>query len=390
MTGVFPDKEEKNILTKGPLKLVKCDDKDGYSCGLLQLENSYDVHKLFGDNYGYRSGLNLSMSLHLKNKVKNILKIVNLSKNDLIIDIGSNDGTMLSAYPKHHILVGIDPAASKFKKFYKENINLIIDFFSSDLIKKYYPNKKAKIITSFSMFYDLEAPLDFAKQIYQIIDPKEGIWALEQSYMPTMLKSVAYDTICHEHREYYSMQQILWITKKIGFKVIDIELNEINGGSFSLILSHQKSVYKSCDSLIKKFIESEKKQNLSSTDTYKLFETNINNSKNELENLVLNQTKKGKIFFGLGASTKGNVLLQYCGFGPQHIKAIGDINIDKEGKFTPGTWIPIISEEKVLEENPDFLLVLPWHFKEYFKKNNKFKNQNLVFPLPSLEIFKVS
>jgi len=230
LTGTFPEIKDLS-LTKGPLRLVKCHGESD-CCGLLQLEHSYDADEMYGENYGYRSGLNSSMVSHLNAKVNRILDIVNLKSDDLVIDIGSNDGTTLGFYPDDLTLVGVDPTAGKFKKHYKSHVNFHADFFSSNLIESKY-SKKAKVVTSFSMLYDLENPVSFVKQISKILD-YDGIWVFEQSYLPLMLEKNSYDTVCHEHIEYYGLYQIQWILRKVGLKILDVELNDINGGSFSV------------------------------------------------------------------------------------------------------------------------------------------------------------
>jgi hypothetical protein len=240
LTGIFPKSKNEEI-TRGPLRLVKCTGS-GNVCGLLQLEHSYDLGEMYGENYGYRSGLNSSMVTHLKNKINKLLSMVSLEENDLIIDIGSNDSTTLQTYSKQDNLnlVGVDPTGIKFKEYYPDHIKLIPDFFSSSLIKEKFPDKKAKIVTSFSMFYDLEEPLKFMQDIYDILHD-EGVWVFEQSYMPAMLEMNSYDTVCHEHLEFYALQQIKWMADKIGFKIIDVELNDINGGSFSIMVAKMAS-----------------------------------------------------------------------------------------------------------------------------------------------------
>ena len=223
LTGVFP-KSKSTTLTKGPLQLVKCSSQNNEAaCGLVQLNHSYDLGEMYGDTYGYRSGLNQSMVKHLQGKVAKIIGIVNLQKGDVVLDIGSNDATLLKAYANKDIeLFGVDPSAEKFRSYYTNNINLITEFFPSDSLLKRLGNKKAKIVTSISMFYDLEEPLKFVKAVQDIID-KDGVWVFEQSYLPNMLKTNSYDTVCHEHLEYYCVKQIKWMMDKIGFNIIDIK-----------------------------------------------------------------------------------------------------------------------------------------------------------------------
>jgi NDP-4-keto-2,6-dideoxyhexose 3-C-methyltransferase len=385
LTGIFPHHKAEKEITCGPLRLVKCHGGDEV-CGLLQLQHSYDIGEMYGDNYGYRSGLNPSMVRHLQGKVARIRSQVNLELGDLVVDIGSNDGTTLAAYPESLTLVGIDPTGEKFRKHYRTHIQLIPDFFSADLVEKAFLGKKAKVISSFSMFYDLESPVDFAKQVAAVLDHQEGIWVFEQSYMPLMLERTAYDTICHEHLEFYALSQIVWIADKAGLKVVDVELNDINGGSFSVTAAHKGSRHADVNRTVENLLAKEKSQALNTLAPYIEFSKRIDESKKSLKAFVKNAKNDGKRIAGLGASTKGNVLLQHCGFTPNDIEVIGDVNPDKFGAFTPGTWIPIQNEVKVLETKPDYLLVLPWHFRDFFINNPDLKEMKLVFPLPKLEI----
>ena len=259
LTGVFPKSKNEKVPT-GPLNLIKCNESHSKnSCGLVQLRESYNPELMYGQNYGYRSGLNNSMVQHLHNKVKKILDCVSLNSEDIVVDIGSNDSTLLRAYPKKKLnLVGFDPTGTKFKKFYPDHITLIADFFNSKSFKKKFGKKKAKVITSIAMFYDLEKPLEFVREVYGILS-EDGIWVLEQSYMPRMLEVKAFDTICHEHLEYYRLKQIYWMMNKVGFKIIDIEFNQTNGGSFSVTVAKSESPLRETPSLERLLIEEENK-----------------------------------------------------------------------------------------------------------------------------------
>lgn len=391
LTGTFPKTKDEKI-TNGPLELFKChEDKNGNNCGLVQLKQSYNLNEMYGENYGYRSGLNNSMIQHLHSIVDKILNIIPLTKGDLVVDIGSNDGTLLKAYPNEdYKLIGIDPTGNKFKDFYPEYIQLIPEFFSGKHFKKRYRNKKAKIITSIAMFYDIENPIDFMKQIYEILD-NEGIWFFEQSYMPTMLDMNAYDTICHEHLEYYRLKQIKWLTDRVGFKIIDIEFNNINGGSFSVMVAKKNSSYRAKEEEVNHILKIEEEKGLSSLKPYEEFSQRVNNHRKALINHIQTIKSEHKLIIGYGASTKGNVILQFCNFNEKDIPYIAEVNEYKFGRFTPGTYIPIISEKRARDMKPDYFLVLPWHFmdniitreQEYLKSGGK-----LLFPLP--EIKKIS
>ncbi|MFC1504041.1 class I SAM-dependent methyltransferase [Spirochaetota bacterium] len=386
-TGIFPQNKNQKVPT-GPLSLVKCEeDATGKHCGLVQLKHNFELEELYGDNYGYRSGLNPSMVKHLGNIVRSILGLVTLSDGDLVIDIGSNDSTLLQQYPEGSCtLVGIDPTGIKFRDYYPPHIDLIPEFFPSDLFASKYGNEKAKIITSIAMFYDLTDPLSFAESIYDHLDDN-GIWAFEQSYMPTMLQMTSYDTICHEHLEYYALKQIKYITDKTGFHICDVQFNDTNGGSFFVIASKRSSSYKENIKIISDILQKEAELQLSTTKPFKAFEERIFRHKTDVMDFF-NDANNNTIF-GYGASTKGNVILQYCGISSAHIPCIAEVNEYKFNRITPGSCIPIISESEAKSRKPDYLFVLPWHFREnilqkeqdYLKQGGRF-----VFPLPKLEV----
>ena len=382
LTGVFPKTQNEEI-SEGPLVLVKCSDENG--CGLLQLANSFPLDEMYGDNYGYRSGLNPSMVAHLKSKIEKIEQIQKLEVCDIVIDIGSNDGTSLKLYTTEGIVkVGIDPTAAKFSAFHDDSMRMIPDFFSKEIFEKEFGvETKAKVITSFSMFYDLEEPLKIVKEIESLLD-ENGIWVCEQSYMPLMLETNSFDTVCHEHLEYYALEQIIWMANKANLKIVDVELNDVNGGSFSFV-AQKKTGNMEISSSVTDLIEKENKLKLNTLEPYKSFAKNAETTKENLVSFLNNAKKQGLKVFALGASTKGNVLLQYCNLNSELIEAVGEVNEYKFGSYTPGTLIPIIDEAEVFEKNPDICIVLPWHFKNFFNNEERYKNLRLVYPLPSLE-----
>lgn len=384
LTGIFPESVDDEV-TSGPLQLLKCHGDD--ACNLLQLAHSYELSEMYGKNYGYRSGLNSSMVNHLKSKVNKIQELITINASDLVIDIGSNDGTTLSFYEPGPLLVGVDPTGVKFSEYYRNDIILIPDFFSAQLIKDRYPHRRAKVITSFAMFYDLESPIDFMRQIFDVLDD-DGVWMFEQSYMPLMLKTSSFDTVCHEHLEYYGLKQILWMTDQIGFEIADVELNDVNGGSFSVTVKKSKRSGP-ISSQVALILEQESSLKLNALDPYRYFETAMMRACSNLIDFVKSANSQGKRVGALGASTKGNVLLQYCRFTKDDIFAIGEVNTDKFGCLTPGSWIPIIDQREILEAQPDYLVVLPWHFRDFFISNISFSGQTLVFPLPELEVIRV-
>ena len=382
LTGVFPRSREQKV-SRGPLRLVKCQGGTD-CCGLLQLEHSYDHNEMYGANYGYRSGINSSMVRHLHGKVEKILQIADLRSGDLVVDIGSNDGTTLGAFPKSFLLVGIDPTGNKFREYYRADIHLVSDFFSADLVKRAYPGRRAKLVTSFSMFYDLEQPLNFMREVAQVLDD-DGIWVFEQSYMPAMLERNAYDTICHEHLEYYGLQQVGWLVERAGLKILDVEFNDVNGGSFSITAANRASARSVATRRIAEALEREHAAGLCGTAPYVSFASRVEQSREALRSFLRQARSERKSVFAIGASTKGNVVLQYCGITEDEIAGVGEVNPDKFGSFTPGTLLPIYPEDEVLARRPDYLLVLPWHFREFFVCNTKFRGFRLVFPLPTLD-----
>jgi len=382
LTGLFPQSKDDTI-TKGYLSLVICK-----NCFLLQLEHSFNTNEMYGENYGYMSSLNQSMFDHLKNKVTKLKKKINLVSNDIIIDIGSNDGTFLGFFEKKFQLIGVDPTIKKFNKFYKKNIIKIADFFSYKILTKSLKDKKAKLITSISMFYDLPNPIKFVEDIYDCLDDN-GLWHLEQSYMPAMIRNLSYDTICHEHVEYYSLKSIKFILDKVGFKIIDIEFNDINGGSFALTVAKRDSNYKENTKTVQWLLEKEEILKYNEVSTHRNFYKQCVKQKQLLINLLKNLKDMKKKVLGYGASTKGNVILQFCNIDERLIPYIGEVNKFKYNKYTPGSNIKIISENELKNMKPDYMLVLPWHFKNFIIKKEKqfLKNGGkLIFPLPDIEI----
>jgi hypothetical protein len=389
LTGVFP-KTKEQIVPCGPLELVKCqEDSSGGSCGLVQLKQSYEPEEMYGMNYGYRSGLNASMVNHLRGKVRSILKRVSLSPDDIVVDIGSNDSTLLQSYHRTDVtLVGIDPTAEKFREYYPDYIDLLPNFFSAELFKRKFGERTAKIITSIAMFYDLEDPLGFMREVHDILTD-DGVWVFEQSYMPAMLEKNAYDTICHEHLEYYRLKQIKWMTDRAGFKIVDIEFNEVNSGSFSVTAAKSSSTFDENETLIQRVLYEEERKGLDDLAPYREFKDRVYKHREELCGCIERIRLENRLILGYGASTKGNVILQFCGFTESDIPFIAEVNKEKFGCLTPGTFIPIVAEEEARRMKPDCFLVLPWHFKRNFLQREHLYLRNggkLLFPLPNIEI----
>lgn len=389
LSGRFPKKDEPDP-PYAPLVLIKCDNsKNPDACGLVQLKHSVPPLEMYTCGYGYRSGLNKTMSDHLAGITRKVQAMVSLKKNDIVLDIGSNDGTLLKSYSADDIRrIGMDPGGEQYRKYYPDTIRLVSDFFYAANFTAAFPNEKAKIITSIAMFYDLEEPMEFVKNIRQILD-KNGVWVLEQSYLPTMLARNSFDTICHEHLEYYAFHQIDWILRKNQLKAIGIEFNEINGGSFRVYVTHVDSTLTADRVALDKVIQDEQILQMETGLPYHEFCERIEKVRTDLNTLLREEKAKGKKIYVYGASTKGNVLLQYFNIDSSLITAAAERNAEKWGSRTPGTNIPIISEEEARKQKPDYFLPLPWHFRqEFIERESQFLKDGgkFIFPLPEVEI----
>lgn len=386
ISGIFP-KNISDDFYRGPLTLVKCDESKG-GCGHVQLKHTFDLPTMYGNEYGYRSGLNSSMVNHLQEKYKKITDFLSLKKRDLVIDIAGNDGTFLGFFPSYLKLVSIDPTSKKFSKHYKEHVSYIADFFTEKTYRQFFGNEKAKLVTSFSMFYDLEDPCQFAKEVNSVLDPEDGIWVLEQSYMPEMLRVNSFDTICHEHLSYYGMRQLKYIMDRSNFKIIDFEFNDVNGGSISLVVANKDSKYEEATQKVNDVIQEELNLKLDTTEPWQEFSKRIEECKNKFWEMIIDYQNQGLKVAALGASTKGNVTLQTWKVTSKDIKVVGDVNPDKDGSYTPGTWIPIKLENDVIDDY-DVFVILPWHFRSFFVNSSKFKGKKLLFPLPTPQVVVV-
>jgi len=383
LSGIFPKFVDLDMY-RGPLKLVKCDESTG-GCGHVQLEHTFDLPTMYGEEYGYRSGLNSSMVKHLKSKYEKIYNFLDLKENDIVIDIAGNDGTFLGFFSPELKLVSIDPTSKKFSKYFKEHVDYIADFFTEKTFRQFFGDSNAKLVTSFSMFYDLQDPCQFAKEVNSILDPEGGIWVLEQSYMPEMLRANSFDTVCHEHLSYYGMRQLKYIMDQAGLKIIDFEFNDANGGSISVVVANIDSKYEEATQMVNDLLQKELDLKLDTAEPWNDFSFRIEECRIKFWELI-NECKEGGLkIAALGASTKGNVTIQTWRVTPDDIEVVGEVNPDKDGSFTPGTWIPIKNEDSVIEEY-DVFVVLPWHFKNFFINSPKFKGKKLLFPLPNAEI----
>lgn len=363
---------------KHPLKLAFNEES-----GLLQLCHTVDPDEMYSQ-YWYMSGVNQSMKLALKSIVDQaLLRQGNLQQGDIVLDIASNDGTLLSAYPNTLFRVGIDPA----KNIKPQNCDLHVNtYFSKEAFQKALGEKKAKIVTSIAMFYDLEDPIRFAKDVAEVLSA-DGLWIIELSYLPTMLQINSFDTICAEHLEYYSLQSIEFILSKANLGIEDIELNDVNGGSFRLYVRHAP-IAKESD-LLKQLRKQEANLKLLDLQTYIDFRDRVQQNKTEMLQFLKEQKRLGKKVIGYGASTKGNTIMAYYGIGPDLVSFVADRNPIKWGRQTV-TRIPIISEEEARQMKPDYFLAFPYHFMNEFLQREADFLQNggkFISPIPNLTFF---
>ncbi len=383
LTGVFP-KSASDPVGSGPLELVWCRD-----CTLLQMASSYDPGEMYGANYGYRSGLNKSMVEHLRRKTRALETLANLQPGDTVLDIGSNDGTLLASYQTGKVnLIGIDPTAEKFRSFYPKDATIVPEFFSAATFLR-ASAAKARIVTSISMFYDLEDPSAFVAQVAESLAP-DGVWHFEQSYMPSMLRTTSYDTVCHEHLEYYSLGVVKRMLDRAGLEIVDVGFNHTNGGSSVVPACKPGAKHRRRPELVQWLLGQEERIGLHTPRPHREFEARVFQHREDFRELLRTLRRGGATIMGLGASTKGNVLLQFCGIGPDEIQALGEVNPDKFGCVTPGSNIPIVPEAEVRAARPDYVVVLPWHFRDGFiAREADYLNNGgrLIFPLPEIEIF---
>lgn len=381
LSGVFPSVDSPDPSTS-PLDLVICDGDESV-CRTLQLRHSANVSEMYGTTYGYRSATSRTMRTHLQEIVTELLERVQPSPGDVVLDIGCNDGTLLNFYRDRHLTrIGIDPSSKKFADNFDADIQVIYDFFSADGVREMVGDRKCRIVTSIAMFYDLEDPIDFMSQIHSILAP-DGVWAFELSYMPLMLTNLTYDQICHEHLTYLGLQQIQWMAERANLKILDVSLNFVNGGSFRIMAARKDNPMTPNYEGLKKLLDAE--EPLATMAPFERFRNRIVQHRDEVQAFFDTMRSSGKKVYGYGASTKGNIVLNYCGITPQDLIAVSDLQPQKDGLVTPGTRIPIVTHEKLRAAHPDYALVLIWHFRreviedeiDYLKKGGK-----LVFDLP--------
>ena len=373
-----------------PLELVLCDVNSG-GCGLVQLRHTVPGDLLYR-RYWYRSGVNASMTEALRDVANQAERLTGLSDGDIVVDIGCNDGTLLRSFRRRHLtLIGFEPAKNLIPFAEVGTTKIINDYFNLEGYRKNLGESKAKLITSIAMFYDLEDPNSFVEDVRACLDD-DGVWVIQMSYLPSMLRQNAFDNICHEHLEYYSMTSLQSLLSRHGFEIFDVELNEVNGGSFRVYVKHEgcRSYGKGGSrGRLARIRRLERDLHLSDTRAYLEFASRVNSLRDKLHGFISAEHKKGKKIYVYGASTKGNTLLQFCNLDRMLIDAAADRNPDKWGKKTIGTHIPIISEEQARADRPDYFLILPWHFLgEFMKREETYLRGGgkFIVPLPEFRV----
>ncbi len=368
--------------------LVRCDPtRDEKACGLLQMLHSVPPEILYAA-YWYRSGTNRTMRDHLKGIADAACQMIE-RPDAVVLDIGCNDCTLLAAYPSGFRKLGIDPSDVATQP--PGEVTVVHDLFPSEELRQQLGETKMDAITSIAMFYDLEDPVGFARSIRDFLAP-EGIWILEMSYMPKMLEINSYDTICHEHLEYYSLSVLERIMAAADLKIVRAEENAINGGSIRCFVAHKSNFRFKNDAWvrqIRKMRQAEFDMELDTDKPYVTFQNRIDVHREKLTALLRKLKHEGKRIHVYGASTKGNTILQWCGIDSRIVDCAAERNPDKFGARTLGTDIPIISEEESRRLKPDYYLVLPWHFAEEFLAREKATLEagvGMIFPLPEIRV----
>jgi NDP-4-keto-2,6-dideoxyhexose 3-C-methyltransferase len=379
---------------KAPLELVLCG-----QCRLLQLRHTIPGEMLY-QNYWYRSGTNQTMRDALRDISGAAEKLVRLNARDAVLDIGCNDGTLLGSYTVSGLYrIGFDPAQNLAVLSRTVADKVFVGFFDAGRFgaDPDLRELRPKVVTSIAMFYDLEDPQKFVSDIQRIMH-SDGVWIVQMSYLPLMLKQNDFGNICHEHLEYYSLQSLEYLLHLHDFSIVDVQLNNVNGGSIRAFIRHRaadpntfgdEAYRKQAADRVSRLRADEAKLGLDRTTPYREFAERVQGIKRQVCDFIKNEVGRKKKVFVYGASTKGNTMLQYFGLDNSVINAAAERNPDKWGMVTVGTRIPIISEAEARAAKPDYFLVLPWHFIEEFKARERdylSSTGRFIVPLPQFAL----
>ncbi len=386
LAGVFPNSHDTDVPTY-PLCLVRCS-----NCTLVQLSVSCPLSEMYGQGYGYRSSATAAMKIHLKSIADEARTYFAGEDHKTVLDIGCNDGFFLEQFSSS-LCFGFDPVGVELKQKKNFNFEYFPTFFDAQILRQ-TTDRKMDVVTSISMFYDIEDPINFAREVVEVMSD-DGVWIIEVSYLGLVIQNLVYDSICHEHLSYYSLQALEYIAQQADLQIFAVSLNDLNGGSLRLYLVKKTRINKNaipkitCERL-KELRKMEEKLGISDGECFGEFQKRLKKHREEVQNFF-DKCRGKRSIVGYGASTKGNTLLHFCGITKNDLPVIGDVSEHKYGCVTPGTKIPIISMDDAISMRADYYFVLPWGFKEhilYNERKNKIslKNSKFVFPLPSLSI----
>lgn len=384
LTSVYPQLNEPDP-SVSPLELVFANDSEG--CHLVQLRHNADIEEMYGTTYGYHSSISPTMVDHLRAKFDEIVAFAKPKAGELVLDIGCNDGTFLNFYrPLKVRRFGIDPSSVKFSEYFHDDIHVAYEFFSAAAVRKMSGDAQYKIISSIAMFYDIDRPLEFMQQVSQLLQP-DGVWLVEVAYLPLMLSNLAYDQVMHEHLTYLALRQMTFMAERSGLLILDVSTNYINGGSINIICGKKGGPYMANRPKINAMLAAEAP--LSRLDTFQRFANRVKNHRDEVRWVLGLLRESGKNVWGYGASTKGNVVMNYCGLNAGLIEAICDKNPYKHGRVTPQTRIPILSQQAMRDRHPDYLFVNIWHLRREVLVDERdyiLRGGAMIFSLPRLHV----
>ena len=359
---------------RAPLEIVHCK-----NCDLAQLKHTAPQELLYSRQYWYRSGVTDTMKAELKNIVDEVQSSVSLTEGDIVLDIGANDGTMLEFFDKSIVTVGCEPANNLVEELSTRCDITIHDFWSEsvyfDAIKQKGLTKKAKVVSAIGMFYDLDDPIAFVSDIEKVLD-EDGIFVAQLMTLAPMLEKNDLGNICHEHIEFYSYESLVYMYEKCNLEIFKVSENSVNGGSYRIYARKLKN-----GSIA--YPEKATKQDLLD------FKNRIDGIKKQCVDFLQKEKDAGKTIHIYGASTKGNVILQYFDLNTDLIDFAAERSPEKFGRYTVGSWIPIISEDESRKMQPDYYFVLPWaFFDEMYSRESEWlsKGGKFIVPFPDFRI----
>jgi SAM-dependent methyltransferase len=385
LSSIFPDDlDYRGEVPRSRLDLSLCAKRPG-TCGLLQLSRRHDIEAMYAA-YPYTSSTNSSMARILGDVARSGRAAADLRPGDLVLDIGGNDGTLLSFFAEDDLdLVTIDPARNVEPVFESERFTHSRDFFSAETYRE-VADRPARLVFSVAMYYHLDDPLAFTREVAEVL-ADDGVWVIQMAYLPAMLRTNMYDNIVHEHAGYYATRHMQWIMERAGLEVFDVTLNDVYGGSFRVFVKKAGAQAHPATERLAETLRAEDELALFEPDTYASFQRRVERSREELVGLCREIVSRGETIWVYGASTKGNTILQFCGLDAAQLVAAADANPFKVGKYIVGADIPIRGEDEMRAARPDWLLALPYSFVEAFMDREAelvARGTRFLVPLPEV------